>query len=110
MKETLEKFLKMPITETKEVFDEFLTLKGAIKRGGGLKSFVQIPDSQENKVILVAPADMVLDKNNENSNGQEEIELVFKRSKIDPLGVDDRARCAIVWLLKDLEHSILITS
>lgn len=114
MQKTLEKFLKMPVTDTKEVFDMFLQIKGAIKRGNGLASFIYIPGTRKDRVLLVAHADTVWDKSLKNSNGQWDIELTFEngiyRNKLGPLGVDDRAGCAIIWLLKDLGHSILITS
>lgn len=114
MQKTLEKFLKMPIRETKEVFDEFLNLKGAIKRGEGLTSFVYIPGTRENRVLLVAHADTVWDDNYRKNGKPEDIEIVFEkgvyRNRYGGFGADDRAGCAIVWLLKDLGHSILITS
>lgn len=114
MQETLEKFLRMPITKTKEVFEEFMKLKGAIKRGEGLESFVYIRGSRKNKVLLVAHADTVWNKNNENIDDLEGQKLIFENGRYrnlnGGLGADDRAGCAILWILKDLGHSILVTS
>lgn len=114
MQKTLEKFLKMPITDTKEVFDEFLQIKGSTKRGNGLASFVYIPGERNDRVLLVAHADTVWDYNYRRNDIPEIIDIVLEngvyKNKFGGFGADDRAGCAILWLLKDLGHSVLITS
>jgi hypothetical protein len=114
MQEILEKFLKMPISRTKEVFDEFLKIDGGIYGGDGLSSFLYIRGRRKNKVLLVAHADTVWDENYGRANSPIGLKLVFEngiyRNTFGGFGADDRAGCAILWLLKDLGHSLLITS
>lgn len=114
MQEVIEKFLKMPITRTDEVFEEFMNINGAVRKGDNLSSFLYIPGKRENRVLLVAHADTVWDENYRRDNQPEGLELIFEnglyKNKYGGFGADDRAGCAIVWLLKDLGHSILITS
>lgn len=112
MQKTLEKFLKKSINSVDEVYDEFLKLPGAIKRGNGLKSFVYIKGRRENKVLLVAHGDTYWDVNyNDRGESLKDLEVYFKDGiYFNAFGADDRAGCAILWLLKDLGHSLLITS
>lgn len=106
-------FLKMSLGSSDEIFDKFAGLSGAIRRGSGLEQFLFIKGNRENRVLLVAHADTYWDSyycDNENDP-----QLVSQRNGIiknenGGLGADDRAGCAIVFLLKDIGHSILITS
>jgi len=112
-KDVLMEFLKMPLGGTDEVFEKFSQISGAEEHGSGLEKFLFIKGSRENRVVLVAHADTYWDKAYGGGNGMlgeivEENGTI--RVKHGGLGADDRAGCAIVWLLKDLGHSILITS
>ena len=115
-KEVLMKFLKMPLGRADEIFDEFSHLAGAEIYGSGLKKFLFIRGSRENRVLMVAHGDTYWDEAYVGScavNGApgeiyEEDGVIKNRNGC--LGADDRAGCAIVWLLKYLGHSILITS
>lgn len=104
-------FLRLPLSTPEPVFERFANLPGAISSGEGLGRFVFVPGTRTTKVVLVAHADTVWDarygrqapaQNLQNKNGR-----IWNSS--GGLGADDRAGCAIVWLLKDLGHSILIT-
>jgi hypothetical protein len=83
----LLQFLNMPLGNTGAIFAKFGELDGAEHRGVGKRQFVYRPGERDDRVLLVAHADTVW-------NGG--------------LGADDRAGCAIAWLLKDLGHSLLI--
>ena len=115
-KDVLMEFLKMPLGGTDEVFDKFSKISGAEVHGSGLKKFLFIKGSRKNRVLLAAHADTYWDKaygGCNSSNGEpgeiyEEDGII--RNRNGGLGADDRAGCAIAWLLKNLGHSILITS
>ncbi len=107
-------FLKIPLGSADGVFDRFAQLPGAFLRGEGLARFLCIPGKRDSKVLLVAHADTYWDEQYGYSQTFEPKELEYKegiiRNKKGGLGADDRAGCAMIWLLKDMGHSILITS
>lgn len=111
MRQVLEEFLKMPISKTDQVFNKFIELDGSVTRGEGVKRYVYIPGWRKNKVLLVAHADTYWQEDYERNGNFEGLELMYENGKyINAFGADDRAGCAILWLLKDLGHSLLITS
>ncbi len=111
--QVLECFLKLPVENTNEVFEIFSDLPDAVVRGESPEKFLYVEGSRKNKVLLVAHADTVWTiKEGENLHETpKEIirEGIHIRNANGPLGADDRAGCAILWLLKDLGHSLLIT-
>lgn len=110
----LKDFLEIPINSSDGVFDPFLELPGSIFRGNKKERFLYVPGRRTNKILLVAHADTVWD---EYYLGTQEYEqkLIFENNIIRSgsnncgIGADDRAGCAILLLLKDLGHSLLIT-
>jgi hypothetical protein len=101
----LRRFLGYDILTTTQVFDCFSGLEGAQfhnESENPLEHFVYVPGTRpvESRVLLVAHADTVWDE--EYGNDDEE----------GGIGADDRAGCAIVWILHQLGlgHSLLITS
>lgn len=117
MKNVLKQFLDMSVSNSNEVFDKFKTIPNHIYREGGkLKRFLYIEGTREDKVLLVAHADTVFDKNYTKRDAYHNViedngfyKSVDEQGKPTLLGADDRAGCAILWLLKDSGHSILIT-
>ncbi len=113
--EVLRSFLEIPLGSADRVFDRFLEIPGAIYRGEGLERFLYVIGSRSNKVLLVAHADTIWDREygydpgptNEISIENGEIRAVNGNFG---LGADDRAGCAILWLLRDLGHSLLVTN
>jgi len=115
----LDNFLKL--TE-EDVFELFSRQKNAFVDGFERKKFVYIKGTREDRVLLVAHADTVWDKeiiktkieNGIISSDQTTKDFKFTKNNRSSLGVgigaDDRAGIAILWCLKDLGHSILITS
>ncbi|MBR4664053.1 MAG: hypothetical protein IKO93_09280, partial [Lentisphaeria bacterium] len=95
----LRDFLALP-HRADAVFERFAALPGAVRDtcapGEG---FVYLPGSRENAVLLVAHADTV---------GRETLEVDLEedektiRNRYGILGADDRAGCAMLWLLRDM--------
>jgi len=112
--DVLTEFLKMPLGSTDEVFKKFAAIPKAIHRGNSLKQFLFVKGKRKDRVLLVAHADTVWDRHYEEHNTDEPKEITHTdgiiRNINGGLGADDRAGCAIVWLLKDMGHSILITN
>lgn len=113
--ETLIEFLKFPLGSADDVLSKFAKLPGAIRRGEGLEQFVFIEGSRNNRVLLVAHADTHWDENYcDKCYGPPELEvengIIRNKNTNVGLGADDRAGCAILWLLKDMGHSLLVTN
>lgn len=113
--ETLKEFLNFPLGSANDVLTKFAKIPGAIRCGNGnrLEQFVFIEGSRNNRVLLVAHADTYWDENyDKKSDGPQELEQHNGtiRNKNGGLGADDRAGCAILWLLKDMGHSLLVTN
>jgi hypothetical protein len=111
----LLRFLNKPLSSTSGIFDEFRIESGAIYRGQGLRRFCYIRGSRSDKVILVAHADTVYDDDWAQEGHPVSIPgltgPIRQGSTVNQaLGADDRAGCAMLWLLRDLGHSLLITS
>ena len=108
--ETLREFLEIPLGSSDELFERFLKLPGAIFRGHTPKRFLYLKGSRENKVLLVAHADSYWDG---DDCGVHQIEvsdgIIRSSNNRYGLGADDRAGCAILWLLRNSGHSLLIT-
>lgn len=120
----LREFLEFPLTNTDAIMQRFANEPNAIYRANPnnrLQSFVYIPGTRSNKVVLLAHADTKWD---EHYRGNEKLEEWAPKERIhyDPktstfrsrhpemgLGADDRAGCAMCWILRSLGHSILIT-
>jgi len=112
--EALEKFLSLDITTAKGVLDIFAALPGAFAHyDGEKKNFVYVPGARADRVLLVAHADTVWDSLYANGEGYKQTLTkengVYHGSASDcGIGADDRAGCAMLWLLRDTGHSLLI--
>lgn len=110
-------FLKLPLHSTDELFLKFRTsLDSYIFKSHKLDSrirFLYHQGHRENKVLIVAHADTYFTEDrgykitshnqNEYPNG-----TIISDDPERGLGADDRAGCAMLYLLKDLGHSILL--
>ena len=121
MEETLREFLEFPLWNSDGVFNKFRWLEVTEGREVVFKEnklnpkerFLYIEGSRPNKVVLVAHADTVWDKCYTGKELEQEIVRdgdYFKGAKSGcGIGADDRAGCAMLWLLRNSGHSILIT-
>lgn len=110
--QVLKEFLNCPVEGTDEVLERFRGLPGAVSRGDGQERFVYLRGSRENRVLLVAHADTVWHGQPAGENAPEaslKNGVFWSRRADTGLGADDRAGCAMLWLLKDLGHSLLVT-
>jgi hypothetical protein len=113
--EVLRSFLEIPLGSADGVFHRFLEIPRAIYRGEGLERFLYVRGSRSNKVLLVAHADTVWDHEYGYDPSLTHV-IRIENGKIRAvdvelgLGADDRAGCAMLWLLKDLGHSLLVTN
>lgn len=127
----LREFLEMPLESTDAVFKKFLDLNmpGTIheKGNGDFQEFLYIPGTRTDRVVLVAHADTYWDSRwaeyeHTNYNTPKNLtsmvlngRLVFRNefgnehNRNGGLGADDRAGCAMLYLLRDTGHSLLVT-
>lgn len=112
--EALEGFLSLDITSAEGVLDIFSALPGAISHYDGEKNnFVYLPGTRPDRVLLVAHADTVWDSLYGRGEGFTQVPVnengVYHGTSSDcGIGADDRAGCAMLWLLRDTGHSLLI--
>lgn len=109
--DVLIEFLKMPLGSSNEVFNKFLKIPNVIFRGAGTERFLFVEGKRKDKVLLVAHADTVWDTRYGKFVASSQQDLSVDSSiwnRCGGLGADDRAGCAMIWLMKDLGHSILI--
>lgn len=112
---TLSEFLNTPLDCTDQIFDRFAALPDAITGTGSepLQRYVYIPGTRKDRVVLVAHTDTVWDKAyNKPFSGTQLLNYedgIF--SSANPtcgIGADDRAGCAMLWVLRSCGHSILL--
>lgn len=113
--EVLLQFLNTPLDSGDGIFTRFAALPGAVsgKGKGPLQRYVYIPGTRQDRVVLVAHADTVWDKAyNKAFSEPREVLLengIFRSNHPGcGIGADDRAGCAMLWLLHSSGHSILL--
>lgn len=111
----INEFLNTPLDCSDSLFRRFSALPNAISGTGDqpLQRYVYIPGTRKDRVVLVAHADTVWDKAYKKpysgaplvafDNG-----IFFSGNPTCGIGADDRAGCAMLWLLRDCGHSILL--
>lgn len=116
-RKTLENFLSMTVKSSDDVIEAFSVLPNAQKYdGGGMRRFVYIPGTRDDRVLLVAHADTVWDKHYmpELLPTPQRLDYMFgsyynsNSLSLTGIGADDRSGCAILYLLRNSGHSILI--
>ena len=89
------------------VLEKFAALTGAVRETCAAgEGFVYLPGSRENAVLLVAHADTVGSETLEVDLADDEKTI---RNRYGILGADDRAGCAMLWLLRNTGHGLLVT-
>lgn len=120
----LERMLDMPISSPDKIFDLFRTLPGAIEaHGEGRQGYLFVPGTRKDRCVLVAHADTVFDlaydkttAGDASVDAQAPVEqtAVFEdgcyhgTNPVCSIGADDRAGCAILWLMRASGHSLLL--
>ena len=109
----LDHFLHLPISTPDPIFSLFRTLPGAIEHSGGEKQrFLYVPGTREDHCVLAAHADTVFDRVYIGKKAEEKPALrdgvYFSESGAYGIGADDRAGCAMLWLLRNSGHSLLV--
>jgi hypothetical protein len=102
---TLREFLRFQLSSGEGILDRFEQTGQAVRIRKRLSAFDPSPDRQfiyiegrrKNKALLIAHSDTWWDESNGLGMGIEE-----------GIGADGRAGCAILWLLKDSGHSLLV--
>ena len=108
-KEILLDFLKQPLNTADGIFEIFATIPNAkIYKGNRAgERFLFIKGNRPDAATLVAHADTVFD-DIEQHDIIEDGDVFRSNSSRYGIGADDRAGCAMLWLLKDLGHHILL--
>lgn len=109
----LDRFLHMRISSPDEVFSVFNGLDGAREgHGSGKERYMYIPGTRSDRCVLVAHADTYFDAVYQNIEYVAEVVLndgiYCSRTANCSIGADDRAGCAMLWLLRNSGHSLLI--
>jgi len=107
--DTLKEFLSYPLNSTEEIMKRFASLPNADWRKGNREQqqFVFVPGTRKDAATLVAHADTFFNYTEHNFSVKDGI---IKSTTLGcGLGADDRAGCAILWLLKDSGHNLLVT-
>ncbi|TAN39732.1 MAG: hypothetical protein EPN25_10550 [Nitrospirae bacterium] len=111
--EVLREFLEMPLFSGDAVFSRFHELPGAVLHGRGPERFLYVRGTRDDRVLLVAHADTFWDRPDGPAEPGHKViysdGILSSSSDTHGLGADDRAGCAMLWLLKDLGHSLFIT-
>lgn len=112
-KTVLEEFLNFPLDNSMDVMKKFASLPNAISCfDNGKRNYVFVSGSRKDRVVLAAHADTVWDNYYTLDNFIQKIccnnGKYYGKNTECGIGADDRAGCAILWLLKDLGHSLLI--
>ena len=113
-REALELMLSAPLDTPEPILRRFAALPGAVSHIKGDKGdFVYVPGKRDDRVVLVAHSDTVWDKaytGRDCRGGFVCGEGIYSsESERHGIGADDRAGCAILWLLRESGHSLLIT-
>lgn len=108
--DVLREFLEIPLGSSDGVFERFAHLPGAVFRGYKPERFLYLKGGRKDKVLLVAHADTYWDGDCCGPHRTEVSDGIIRSSNEGyGLGADDRAGCAILWLLRNSGHSLLIT-
>jgi Peptidase family M28 len=107
---SLVDFLDIPIGCSDGVFEKFNSIPNGMTLGTSPERFFYQSGYRDNKVLLVAHADSFWDgmecpQHRIVQSG----DILYSSSPDVGIAADNRGGCAIVWLLRELGHSILIT-
>ncbi len=110
----LTEFLSCSLLDGSSILEQFAALPNAQYHKGThpLERFVYVPGSRADRVLLIVHADTFWDRNYPTDGVESapvyEDNLVVSASETVGIGADDRAGCALAWLLRDSGHSLLV--
>ena len=113
----LHHFLHLPVSTSEPVFARFRHLRGAIEsHGEGKQGYLYVPGTRPDRCLLVAHADTYFDQAYREDSGDAALEACVVRdggvyrsgTNACGIGADDRAGCAMLWLLRNSGHSLLV--
>jgi hypothetical protein len=111
----LHQFLEFDLNSSDQLFDKFRTLDHTIYRhntGEDQERFLFREGTRERKILLIAHADTIWDKcfgyGPVDQRIEEEYGCYMGNNSEYGIAADSRAACAMLWLLKDMGHSILL--
>jgi len=105
----LWEFLNYPLNSSYEILEQFAKLPRAIYNIGtsDKQAFVYIQGTRTDAATLIAHADTVY-----NFAGEHKMKIIngviYSTQVGVGIGADDRAGCAILWLLRNYGHNILV--
>ena len=112
----LMRFMNHPLWSTDGIFEEFMGERNAVFHRNELnpkEAFLYIPGNRKDRIVLVAHADTVWDDCYIRQRIDQKIKLedgiIRGTNPKAGIGADDRAGCAMLYLLRKSGHSILIT-
>ena len=107
--EVLMRFLSYPLAEPTGVMAEFAALPRAVSDlAVPGERYVYVPGTRSDRVLLVAHADTVWDGEAVEQRVYRDGGTVRGENAACGIGADDRAGCAILWLLRESGHSLLV--
>ncbi|MCK9522859.1 MAG: hypothetical protein M0R76_07395 [Proteobacteria bacterium] len=107
--DVLLSFINEPLDSADGIFNRFATLPGAaLFRGENPgERFLFVPGNRADAATLVAHADTVF-----THSGAHEVvvegDIIRSGDPAYGIGADDRAGCAMLWLLRDAGHHLLV--
>lgn len=110
----LKEFLQYPLQDGGDILRRFAQLPGAIFEQGAhpLARYVYVPGTRKDRVLLIAHCDTVWDRVYGRASAEqtlhEENGILTGECGDVGIGADDRAGCAMLWLLRDSGHSLLV--
>lgn len=112
-RKVLEEFLSFPVCSAAPVLRKFAELDGAVSCiRDGKENFVYVPGTREDRIVLAAHADAYWD----TLYAWDTVQHSVKKTREGYVsgvpdrgfGADDRAGCAMLWLLRNSGHSLLV--
>jgi len=108
---TLIEFLEFPLNSERQIIDKFISIPGSVYHTSNKprEEFVFIRGIRPDRVTLIAHCDTVFDNISEHQIKIEEGRII-SANEYCGIGADDRAGCAMLWLLRNSGHNILIVN
>ncbi|MBR4309229.1 MAG: hypothetical protein IKT58_06515 [Oscillospiraceae bacterium] len=110
----LREFLAYPLDDGGEILARFAALPGARYVCGShrMERYVYVPGTRKDAILLVAHVDTVWDRNYAQTGKGSPVDFrdgkFVSSDSLAGIGADDRAGCALLWLLRESGHGLLL--